>query len=674
MLGGRRKRKCLSPYSAEKHVSGAKQARSPAAAKKRTRKMTRKKFETQNAEDCELMGATLTPKSVLLRSGELANACLLFLGKGQKVCIKGSVKIKALTGSAEVFGYVIKAEYKPVELFSPGTSSLVTLSECGKEDSSTTTNVRKTLLDALQNQPSEVIKKALTRAKKASAVLLMRSVQSVEMNFVCSFQSFQDIFSLDLGKDASLDSIEISLKKKTTDLGFILLEPDTARCRVLTVPDQWRAVDDLVGQAEDKTKESTAKAPVVLICGGKDIGKSTFARFLTNSLLNSQEQICFLECDVGQTEFTPPGLISLNKVSSPLLGPPFTHLRQPERSVFFGDVTPKDKPEFYIQCIRNVYQTYANSYKNKVPLIVNTQGWVKGMGVPLLLDVIRLVQPTHIVQFNYATQELANKNLPRITPDFLMETPGWVFAVEEEKMHSKSSRDGILPPESELQNEEGGESTMPFDPVVLQIDTSEPRGDTSVTRFAASDQRTLALLSYFSQTKLNTSAHTASEGLRSCSQTSLLSCVPYTVPWSQVAIHVMHTELPWSQILYSVNASVVALARVSSDQIYHREEENNLPSFLMENPITECIGLGIVRNIDPAKRVLYVLTPLSLDALHQVNTLLKGNLEIPAALFLSTKQVNAPYISSEFSYDLRGAGARKVRYNLLRRKNIQNNI
>jgi len=62
------------------------------------------------------------------------------------------------------------------------------------------------------------------------------------------------------------------------------------------------------------------------------------------------------------------------------------------------------------------------------------------MGVPLLLDVIRLVQPTHIVQFNYATQELANKNLPRITPDFLMETPGWVFAVEEEKMHSKSSR------------------------------------------------------------------------------------------------------------------------------------------------------------------------------------------------------------------------------------------
>lgn len=44
---------------------------------------------------------------------------------------------------------------------------------------------------------------------------------------------------------------------------------------------------------------------------------------------------------------------------------------------------------------------------------------------------------------------------------------------------------------------------------------------------------------------------------------------------------------------------------------------------------------GIIRNIDPLKRVLYVLTPLSFDALQRVNTLLKGNLEIPAALLLS---------------------------------------
>jgi len=28
----------------------------------------------------------------------------------------------------------------------------------------------------------------------------------------------------------------------------------------------------------------------------------------------------FLECDIGQTEFTPPGCVSLNKVTEPALG------------------------------------------------------------------------------------------------------------------------------------------------------------------------------------------------------------------------------------------------------------------------------------------------------------------------------------------------------------------
>ena len=51
--------------------------------------------------------------------------------------------------------------------------------------------------------------------------------------------------------------------------------------------------------------------------------------------------------------------------------------------------------------------------------------------------------------------------------------------------------------------------------------------------------------------------------------------------------------------------------------------------------------LGIVRNIDPVRRVLYVLTPLSIDDLQQVNTLLKGNLEIPAALLLSVSKIDS---------------------------------
>ena len=62
------------------------------------------------------------------------------------------------------------------------------------------------------------------------------------------------------------------------------------------------------------------------------------------------------------------------------------------------------------------------------------------MGVPLLLDVIRIVKPTHIVQFNYATKENINKNLPKMTAELFASTPGWAFTVEEEERPENNSR------------------------------------------------------------------------------------------------------------------------------------------------------------------------------------------------------------------------------------------
>ena len=62
------------------------------------------------------------------------------------------------------------------------------------------------------------------------------------------------------------------------------------------------------------------------------------------------------------------------------------------------------------------------------------------MGVPLLLDVIRIVKPTHIVQFNYATKENANKNLPKMTAELFTSTLGWAFTVEEEERPENNSR------------------------------------------------------------------------------------------------------------------------------------------------------------------------------------------------------------------------------------------
>lgn len=75
---------------------------------------------------------------------------------------------------------------------------------------------------------------------------------------------------------------------------------------------------------------------VYLIKGPKKSGKSTFARTLLNHLLtryvsfaeqftiltliHSYQRVAFLECDVGQSEFTPGGMVALNVISKPLFG------------------------------------------------------------------------------------------------------------------------------------------------------------------------------------------------------------------------------------------------------------------------------------------------------------------------------------------------------------------
>ena len=66
--------------------------------------------------------------------------------------------------------------------------------------------------------------------------------------------------------------------------------------------------------------EEIYEPPVILIKGPKMTGKSTVARTLLNTLLNKYKRVALLDCDIGQTEFTPPGIVSLNLVETPLLG------------------------------------------------------------------------------------------------------------------------------------------------------------------------------------------------------------------------------------------------------------------------------------------------------------------------------------------------------------------
>jgi len=118
----------------------------------------------------------------------------------QKVCIKGIALIKTLAGLVNIFGCNIGSRHDAVQIYSPSTSSLLTISECSEADATKTTDLKRLLQESLKSQPLEVFKKAMVRTKKASSVILMRAMETVETTFVCSFPSFEGIFSLDLAK------------------------------------------------------------------------------------------------------------------------------------------------------------------------------------------------------------------------------------------------------------------------------------------------------------------------------------------------------------------------------------------------------------------------------------------------------------------------------------------
>lgn len=78
---------------------------------------------------------------------------------------------------------------------------------------------------------------------------------------------------------------------------------------------------------------------VCLVKGAKRTGKSTFARTLVNKLLeryalsppqesfynlcwwsSRYSRVAFLETDVGQSEFTPGGMVALTIVDRPIFG------------------------------------------------------------------------------------------------------------------------------------------------------------------------------------------------------------------------------------------------------------------------------------------------------------------------------------------------------------------
>lgn len=57
-----------------------------------------------------------------------------------------------------------------------------------------------------------------------------------------------------------------------------------------------------------------------------------------------------------------------------VLGPPFTHLRDPEHMVYYGQADCQSDIDRYLESLKSLWRNVSG----ESPVIINTMGWIRG--------------------------------------------------------------------------------------------------------------------------------------------------------------------------------------------------------------------------------------------------------------------------------------------------------
>ncbi|KAK9828014.1 hypothetical protein WJX81_000356 [Elliptochloris bilobata] len=375
------------------------------------------------------------------------------------------------------------------------------------------------------------------------------------------------------------------------------------------IPAEWRQAADSIAAASAACASAGHPAAVVAVCGSKGTGKSTFARLLVNALLSRGSGcVAFLDVDCGQPELTVPGLLSAHLLREPLLGPPHLHQREPGAARFIGDTSPQADPAAYVAAAVSLARWLQGS-AGGAPLVVNTPGWVKGIGYEALAAVLAGVRPSHTVLMQAPA---VRRNLP---PE-----PFWLPAPPS----------GALPPPP---------------PIIVQLPAAEALApDAGGARRASAVEARALLWTALARRCLHEPPAGAeidgSPGGTLCSEES-----PALGGWD-------------------ADAQAAAAAALAAQTPYVACLDDLDVQFLHADvpPRQLCCAL----NVDAAARRVYLLTPLGERNLQRVTTMQVGRLELPPEL-MQGGGFASPYLSiGSIAADGTGAGMIKSRNNLLR--------
>ncbi|XP_050352313.1 polynucleotide 5'-hydroxyl-kinase NOL9 [Nymphalis io] len=303
------------------------------------------------------------------------NSCIVTLKHPSELFIQGKVKIKALFGKVEVFGYTLKDDtcnvYAPYYNFAQFIKTV--------EHSSAYYGLfGKLTSSGLSATEAEDI---VTSIGHQDGVIVLQTLDEVTMDFV----------------DSNFKATNLFVKPNKMIEPYFIKASDILNCSLFSAR-PWKSfeIHPVWKEANGHAQNQLSRG---IVCGGAGVGKSTYLRYQVNKLLDNGP-VLVVDLDPGQCEFTVAGNISATIVTSPLFGPSFTHLKKPEIMLNIGMINTMDNAKRYVSAVHSLITHCSNNETlANMRWIINTMGMTNVLGQKFITLIITLSKPTYLIQY-----------------------------------------------------------------------------------------------------------------------------------------------------------------------------------------------------------------------------------------------------------------------------------
>ncbi|KAJ1359572.1 Polynucleotide 5'-hydroxyl-kinase nol9 [Parelaphostrongylus tenuis] len=270
---------------------------------------------------------------------------------------------------------------------------------------------------------------------------------------------------------------------------------------------------------------------------------------------------------------------------------------------------------------REIFDQLLNDFQSKSEpgslLLVNTLGWVDGLGAELLEHIFDITQPCLALSLS---DDCGTFTIPSWVPKILRIYP--------------------IPANT-----------------LCRLAMSDKRP----TRLQASQLRDLRIISYFSSVLPRPVLSSICDATPYCVKFKFSAICLKAAFYLFIMIYFMFITVCVPEdlsyvddryFLATLNVQIVAMCSKPNGQSLKTRRilgDDSLPlvSIIQEgSPLLKCHGFGLIRAVDLEKKMFYVLTPLPLSELSKVEIFARGTaMLVPQLLLESQPAINVPYLS-----------------------------